>query len=129
MIVVAVLSIVMAIAIPSLTNARMAANEAKAISNLRTFSSVAEQYRVRFTRYAAALTDLSATGYIDASLASGTKGGYTYSYSSGPGSFSVAADPEVPGASGSRFFFVDQAGVIRFSTSGTATVTSPPVDG
>lgn len=129
MMVVAVLAIVIAFAIPSLINGRIAANEAKTISNLRTFSSLSEQYRFRFGRYASALPDLTASGLMDASLASGTKGGYIYTYSPSARSYTLTADPETPGASGKRYFYVDQRGVIRFSSTGTATGTSLPVDG
>lgn len=48
MLVIAVIAIIAAIAIPSLLNARMSANEASAISTMRTLVTVNEQYRTRF---------------------------------------------------------------------------------
>jgi prepilin-type N-terminal cleavage/methylation domain-containing protein len=101
MFVVAVIAIIVAIAIPSLMRSRTAANEASAISSLRTMTSMNERYNLRFGRYAGALTDLSNAGLIDQNLGGGTKAGYTFAYTGGTDTFSCAADPEIPGTSGS----------------------------
>ena len=128
MIVVAIIAIIAAIAIPSLLSARKSANEASCISSLRTLTTVNEQYRTRFQTYAGALGDLNSEGYIDSVLASGTKSGYTFAYAGAANTGSCTADPETAGTTGDRYFFVDQSGVIRFSSTGTATSTSAPID-
>ena len=128
MIVVAIIAIIAAIAIPSLLNARKAGNEASGISSLRTLTTVNEQYRTRFQAYAAALTKLSAEDYIDSVLGSGSKSGYSFTYAGGTNTWTCAADPSTPGTTGDRYFFVDQTGVIRFSSSATATAADPPID-
>ncbi len=69
MIVVSIIAIIAAIAIPSLLAARISGNEASAISSMRTLSTVQEQYRTRFGAYSASLTNLGNAGYIDSVLA------------------------------------------------------------
>ena len=128
MIVVAIIAIIAAIAIPSLLNARKAGNEASAISSLRTLTTVNEQYRTRFQAYAGALTNLSAENYIDSVLGAGSKSGYAFTYAGGTNTWNCSADPQTAGTTGDRYFFVDQTGVIRFSSTGTATSASAPID-
>jgi prepilin-type N-terminal cleavage/methylation domain-containing protein len=127
-IVVAVTAIMAAMAIPNLLNARTATNESATISNLRTLHSVNEQYSVRFRRYASSLSDLQAAGYADGNLTAGAKQGYTFTYTGTPYTFACTADPSDPGQSGRRYFFLDHTGVVRFSSTGTATSADQPVD-
>ena len=128
MIVVAIIAIIAAIAIPSLLNARKAGNEASAISSLRTLTTVNEQYRTRFQSYSTNLANLQTENYIDNVLGSGTKSGYTFTYAGGVNTWTCTADPTTKGTTGDRFFFVDQSGVIRFSSTGTASATSSAID-
>ena len=127
MIVVAVLAIIASLAIPALLNSRMAANEASSIASLRTISTLNERYRVRFSAYAGSLNNLTTSGFIDSNLGSGLKSGYTYQYTGGSSTFSCSSGPETPGQSGRRYFFVDTTGVIRFSTTGTASSANSPI--
>ena len=120
MLVVAVISIIMAIAIPSFLNARMSANEASAISTMKAVVTVNEQYNVRFGSYASSMSNLRSEGYLDSSVADPTKAGYTFSYGSTGMTFTFNGDPSSPGQSGTRYFFADESGVIRFSRIGTA---------
>jgi prepilin-type N-terminal cleavage/methylation domain-containing protein len=128
MIVVAVIAVVVAIAVPSVVNARKSGNEASAVSSLRTLTTVVETYRSRFRSYPASLGDLLSANYIDDALGSGTKAGYAFSFTGTTNTWSCAADPVTPGITGERYFFVNQTGVIRFSSTGTATSTSTPID-
>ena len=130
MIVVSIIAIIAAIAIPSLLAARISGNEASAISSLRTLSTVQEQYRTRFGQYSSSLGDLNTAGYVDNVLGTGTKSGYNFTGMSATGNtaWSVNADPSTPGTTGERGFFVDQTGVIRFVTSGSAGPGSTPID-
>ena len=128
MIVVAIIAIIAAIAIPSLLNARKAGNEASAISSLRTLTTVNEQYRTRFGDYSSGLAALSTEGYIDSVLGAAKKSGYTFNYTGGKNIWNCDTVPTDAGTTGDRGFFVDQSGVIRFDSSGTATSTSPPID-
>ena len=128
MIVVAIIAIIAAIAIPSLLNARKAGNEASAISSLRTLTTVNEQYRTRFGAYAGTLANLTAEGYIDSVLGNKSKSGYSFTYTGGVNTWSCDTAPHVFKTTGDRYFFVDSSGVIRFSSTGTATSASAPID-
>ena len=141
MIVVAIIAIISAIAIPSLLSARISGNEASAVSSLRTLSTVSEQYRSRFGEYPGAtsadgLGDLSNPAltpapYVDSQLGAGLKSGFTFTYNGAVNTWDCTSDPSNANV-GVRSFFADQSGVIRveadFATNGSATVASPAID-
>ena len=131
MIVVSIIAIIAAIAIPSLLNARKAGNEASCISSLRTLTTCNEQYRTRFASttvgYADVLTNLQGAGYIDSVLGAGTKSGYTFTYAGTRTTWTCTATPVTAGTTGDRQFFANETGVIR-SDPTAATVTSAPID-
>lgn len=146
LIVVAIILIIMAIAIPDLLNSRMSANEASAVQSVRTIQTALTSYATSYPNigYPAQLTDLSTSGaipclatatqacLIDGTLANGTKSGYIFTYvqdatytpSTG---YSIHADPIGRGKTGRRSFFTDQPGVIRFNTAAAATVVDPTI--
>jgi len=127
MIVVAIISLLAAIAIPNLLRARHNANEAAAIAALRTISTACESYRSAQTptTYPANLAALSSATppYIDSSLggatgASSAKQGYYYTYALvNANQFTCTATPAVSGTTGTRIFFVDESGVIRLNSA------------
>ena len=63
----------------------------------------------------------------DALLGAGAKAGFQFTYVANAYSWTCSADPQIPGTTGDRYFFVDQSGVIRFSTTATATVADTPL--
>lgn len=130
MIVVAIISLLAAIAIPNLLRARHNANEAAAIAALRTISTACESFRAAQTppMYPASLGALSTATprYIDEILAAATaessaKQGYYYTYArdtSNPANkYTCTATPAVSGTTGTRVFFVDETGVIRINNA------------
>ena len=125
MIVVAVIAVVASIAIPSLQAARKSANETRAISFLRTASTVNEQYRTRYQTYPVSELDLFASGLM--APGQGPKG-YVLSFTTTPFDWALRADPEQPGLTGDRYFYIDATGVIRFSTTAPALPTDTPLD-
>ncbi len=130
LIVVAIIGIIAAIAIPNFTTSRMAANEASAISSLRTVSSAQLTYSSTFGNgaFADSLGTLQTANLIDNALGSGTKSGYTFTMAvPGAEEFNVTADPVTIGTTGQRGFYVDQTGVLRVSPDGTATASSDPL--
>jgi type IV pilus assembly protein PilA len=149
MIVVAIIAIIAAIAIPSLLRSRMAANEAAALGSLRQITTGQVSYQAAVYEdangdglgdYAGDLNDLAsppgpgdAEGFIDEVLAGGEKQGYSFTLAAVAGgaavppSFTVNADPQVAGTTGIRQFFVNQSGVIRFNIGGPASADDPPV--
>lgn len=140
MIVVAIIAIIAAIAIPNLLRSRMTANEGSAISGLRTISSAEFQYQAAGLEPMPSgmgaygdLTELVGTNppFLDPVLGAGSKQGYAFVAApvdtDGAPTFTANADPLVMGSSGTRGFFVDESGVIRFEQNNSADSTSPPV--
>jgi type IV pilus assembly protein PilA len=150
LIVVAVILVIAAIAIPNLMRSRMAANEASAVASLRSINTSQIVYQNTYgPSFATKLVDLSDGGVasncspsvtptatasclVDSALTTGTKSGYTFLYtpvSVGPTvtSYSVNADPITSGSSGQRHFFTDESNLIRVNPSASATNTDPPL--
>ncbi len=123
MIVVAIIVLLAAIAIPNLLRARLNANEATAIATMRTLSTAMESYRAAQTppSYPANLSILntSTPPYIDSALATGNKSGYTFTLSAGTNTYTVTGTPQSVNVTGSRSFFVDSSGVVRVGTNST----------
>ena len=141
LIVVAIILIIAAIAIPNLLRSRMAANEASAVGSLRTINTACVTYSTNYPSvgYPATLAAMgpaasatsAAADLMDSVLSSGTKSGYVFTFTAGTGTpstgYSVTADPVSRGTSGQRGFFTDQSGVIRYDPTTTATSTSSPL--
>ena len=122
MIVVAIIALLAAIAIPNLLRARLNANESAAISALRTVSTACESYRAAQTppAYPASLAILSGATppYIDATLGGTVKQGYTFNYApNGANQYTCTAVPVTANVTGSRTFFVDESGVIKLNNA------------
>jgi type IV pilus assembly protein PilA len=130
LIVVAIIGIIAAIAIPNLLSAKKSANEGSAISNLRTLGTCEAQYQNTYGVYIDK-AGLLAAGLIDEKLAGATgKQGYSYTYSStdnGQFNFAFNANP-LSASTGTRYFYIDQTGVIRWATGAAASSTSDPID-
>jgi len=153
------LLIVAAIAIPNLLRARMAANEASAVGSLRTINTATITYAATYGNgFAPDLKTLDGSGsadcnhaqLIDATLASGQKAGYEFTYllnvadageqkltqqasangctTPGASAYEVHADPITQGTTGQRSFYTDQSGIIRWNASGSATADSTPLE-
>ena len=157
LIVVAIIGIIAAIAVPGLLRARMSGNEASAIGSLRAINSGQAAYSSSCATgaYAVTLTDLvtppsgSNQGFISPDLKSNgvTKSGYNVtmakdgasgtvdmatatcnaSVGTPASSYWAKADPLTPGGSGTRYFATDTRGTIFQSTA--ATLPNPIVAG
>lgn len=132
LIVVAIILIISAIAIPNLMKAKISANEAAAASCIHAINTAEIAYSSAFPTigYSASLSDLGPTGggYIDSTLASGTKSGYNYLYlqdtSTTPSlAYTLNVDPISPGVSGQRHFYSDENNVTRYNLTTTASST------
>jgi len=150
LIVVAIILIIAAIAIPNLLRARMAANEASAVGSIRTINTAAISYDATYGNgYPPSLTAIGITGttvgctnaeLIDTVLTSGTKSGYSFAWQTGvtaltsaatgcgsPGysdGYVVTAQPVTTGTTGQRSFCSDATGVIRYNPTGTKATAS-----
>ncbi|TET36326.1 MAG: hypothetical protein E3J72_08795 [Planctomycetota bacterium] len=107
---------------------RRAGREAAVIASLRTISSTQEQYRARYGTYGT-LDELSTANFIDPILGSGKKSGYDIRIWAYENEWTCTAVPQTTGETGTRGFYVDHSGVIRFTTDGSEpTQNSPALD-
>ncbi len=146
LIVVAIILVIAAIAIPNFLRSRMAANHAAAVQSLRTVNSAEVTYSSTYGgSFSSTLPQLGppASGnppsaatadLIDGVLASGLKGSYSFTYSptmqdsSGNyNGYNLNANPVTPGTSGIIYYFSDQTYVIRQNSSAVAGPSDSPI--
>jgi prepilin-type N-terminal cleavage/methylation domain-containing protein len=145
LIVVAIILIIAAIAIPNLLRSRIAANQASAIGSLRIINTAEVTYSSTFGQgFTSTLAQLgppasgpvtaAAAGLLDSVLASGSKSGYSFTYAPGLADprgiyngYTVNGNPTVVGQTGTAYYFTDQTHVIRGDTAGVASAASSPV--
>jgi len=154
LIVVAIILIIAAIAIPNLLRSRMAANEASAVGSIRTVNTAAISYNSSYGNgFPSLLTEIGTTGtaavscnnaeYLDPLLTLGTKSGYTFTLTAGisvvpaasvpagcttagyTDGYVIQAAPTTLGTTGQRGFCSDATGVIRYNPTGTTTKATP----
>jgi len=144
LIVVAIILIIAAIAIPNLLRSRIAANEASAVGSLRTINTAEVTYQSTYPDkgFTCSLAYLGGTtggtyssaGMIDSVLSGGTKSGYTFvltncetaTNSTINVTYESRGAPVSPGQTGQRYFCSDQSGVIRYSASTTCQISNSP---
>jgi type IV pilus assembly protein PilA len=133
LIVVAIILIIAAIAIPNLLRARRSANEGSATASMRAIGNGEMIYNSSNGAFGT-LAQLSADNVIDNVLGSGTKSGYLFSATPSATSpalqFTATGTPQVStGATqtGARFFFMDESQVVRFNLGGAATSGSTAI--
>jgi len=156
LIVVAIILIIAAIAIPNLLRAKMAANESSAVGSIRTINTAEVSYATNYASlgYSASLANLGGTAVtcatatgassataclIDDTLAGATaagvaKSGYFFTYvTTAPGSGTIVSAytnngaPANPGVTGQAYFFSDQSGVIRKGDNSAASLASSAI--
>jgi type IV pilus assembly protein PilA len=152
LVVVAIILIISAIAIPKLLQAREAANESGAVGDLRALLNAEATYNAKYGAMASTMAEMTGTAtpvgcsganVLDVTQFGGSAiqlSGYNFSFtspvspdvtltnSSGcvvANSFQAVATPISP-YTGTHGFFIDDSGVIRYSKDGSPpTVTSP----
>ena len=141
LIVVAIILIIAAIAIPNLLKSRMAANESSAVGSVRTLNTAQVTYQTGCpaTGFAGAIISLNTgggclagVGIIDNVLSTGTKSGYTFVIVS-PGTtggaagttYDTNAAPVTLNVTGVRYFYSNESGVIRYASGAAADANSP----
>jgi prepilin-type N-terminal cleavage/methylation domain-containing protein len=130
LIVVAIIGIIAAIAIPNLLASKRAANEGSAIASLRTLTGAEATYQsTKGAGEYGSLTDMQTEGLVDSVLGAGTKSGYAYtvaalpSSTTAPARFNASCVPQAAtgiGATGTRSFYTNESGVIYFLAGATA---------
>jgi type IV pilus assembly protein PilA len=139
LIVVAILLIIAAIAIPNLLRSKMAANEASAVGSIRTINTAQVTYSSTYGTGYTTLGQLSTPAggcagataalscLIDSNLGGGTKSGYNFTSVAAGGAglvtnpfttFNTSANPVVIDQTGHNSFCADESGVIRRNTAG-----------
>ncbi len=116
MIVLAIIAIILAFAIPSLMSSRKSANETAAIGNLRTLHSIQLQYRLQHGQYARSAPQLESSGLL--TIPTGPIGmieaqGYRVAIVAPNGTWWAVAFPLEPGITGDRRFIIGEAGSVR----------------
>jgi type IV pilus assembly protein PilA len=140
LLVVAVILIISAIAVPNFLRSRLRANEASAVASLRVINIAAATYSITYPDlgFPAQLTALGGANpcsasstqscLIDDALAQGAKGGYSFVWT-GDGalpsiSFQVTGTPQTVGSSGQNMYCSDQTGVVHYDSSGSGCTTA-----
>jgi len=155
LIVVAIIGIIAAIAVPGLLRARMSGNETSAIGSLRATHSGQTNFHANcgMGNYADSFVTLATAptaggdAFISPDLATdpAIKSGYTMTLTPGVATapadvcnggttadgYSVSGDPVGAGSTGTRYFFINTSGSIYFDTTATiaAVATGPPASG
>jgi type IV pilus assembly protein PilA len=153
LIVVAIILIIAAIAIPNLLRSKMAANESSSVGSLRTINTAEVTYAAAYpdTGYSADMPSLGGDPatcattatvaqacLVDNTLALSTAAAtahsgyfFTYALNGAAGGINTAytllASPANAGTTGQRFFFTDESGVIRYGLTGAADTTSSAI--
>jgi prepilin-type N-terminal cleavage/methylation domain-containing protein len=135
LIVVAIILIIAAIAIPNMLRARISANEASAVASLRTISTAETTYASTYPTvgYTCSLSELgpptgggalSSTGarILDDVLSTSRKAGYTFGLQDCAGTpkanYTSTAAPDNVGGTGQRSFCSATPGVITYAPDG-----------
>jgi type IV pilus assembly protein PilA len=147
LIVVAIILVILAIAIPNFLRSRIAANQASTIESLRVITTGEVTYSTTYgTGYSTSLaylgqpasgqgTSSTAAGLLDSLLASGVKSGYAFVYTASEynattntwNAYSLQANPTNYGQTGSVYYYTDQSGVIHGNSTYTASSTDSAV--
>jgi len=143
LLVVAIILIIAAIAIPSFMRARMRANEANAVASLHVIHTAAVTYTTTYpdVGYPANLASMGGANPCTASstqacllddlLSQGIKDGYSYVWTSDgltPSvGFTLTATPQSVGNSGQNMYCTDQSGIIFYDTSGSGCTNTSQV--
>ncbi len=123
LIVIAIILIILAVAMPRLAKSRMYAQEMAAVQAIKTIHIAQTQYYSTYGKYAETLVALgpptsgaagpAASDLIQEDLATGEKQGYKFTLTATPGGYIINANPIAFGTSGSRTFYSDQSMTIR----------------
>ena len=126
MIVVGIIAIIAAIALPSLMRTRVSANEGAAIAALRAVMAAEVSYFAANHSYAGAFDDLTIATppFLDGTW-SGSRNGYRFTLAGDANTFSCNADPDSMFFSGTRGFFIDHTGIVRYAAGAPAGSADP----
>jgi type IV pilus assembly protein PilA len=141
LVVVAIILIIAAIAVPSFLRAKISANQASAVTSIHAISTSEIGYsssypQIGFSPSLAALgpgpgtcTPTTGACFIDSQLASGDKAGYQFTYL-GDGAtpstgYTLNADPIAYGLTGQTGYFSDETDTIHYNPTAAAGPADP----
>jgi type IV pilus assembly protein PilA len=139
LIVVTIILIIAAFAIPRFTGATIPAHEASAIASIKAINEsemifASSHPDIGFSPDLATLgasTQSGGAAVIDSNLAAGRKSGYSFTYTPGEKvngairSYTVTAVPDQVGTTGTRRFYSDETGDVHYNGAGPADASSP----
>ena len=127
LIVVVILGVIMAIAVPGLRRAKQNAQMGSAIQSLRTLTTAQFLYE-RKNKVYGTLAQLVPEGTIDNALGTGSKSEYTFvmTLNATATKFSITAAPQTDLAH-MDYFYTDESSIIRFVRGAPADINSPPI--
>lgn len=131
LIVIAIIGIIAAIAVPNLLASRRAANEASAIAALRIISSAQVTYRTIYGSgdFAASGPDLATAMLIDNIIgapAPASKSGYNFTITGAADEYEIKAEPVSFGSTGTRSFYTNEIGIIHYTQAAAAGTRAAP---
>jgi prepilin-type N-terminal cleavage/methylation domain-containing protein len=127
LVVVVIIGLIAAIAVPNLKRARQQACSGSAVQSMRTITTAELLYQRTYKIYGT-LADLAPEGTLDANLSSGFKSTYQFDIAldADPLKFKANATPTTdPPAM--NYYFVDETTVIRFNFGAPADASSDPI--
>lgn len=128
LIVVAIIGIVAAIAVPHFLNSRQAAHNASAFNSLRLIHTAEITYRMRNPQYGD-LAALRATNALtDPLIASGARSNYTFVVNPATLSANFYEVSAAPSVAPWKYYYMDVSGVIRWETGSAANASSLPLN-
>lgn len=109
-----IVGLIAAIAIPNFLRAKISANEALAKSTIKVLSTAADTYRVSNNQYPTSIYDLTTSNppYVTTNYCDQTISGYSYSCTFGKEGYVFTASPEQEGTTGTKIFTIDPQGDI-----------------
>lgn len=138
LLVVTILGILSAIAVPNLLRSKQAAHEANALRYVKTWLPGQELYKRAHGHYADSDEILVTERFINKGLQGGVADDTAYVYSIDSDTTNSDGTPNITTWFGTarrrtafnkiRSYYIDQTGLIKSSYSGTATVLDTPVD-
>ena len=127
LVVVAIIGLVAALAVPNLRRARQQALSSSAIQSMRTITTAEALYERKYRKYAV-MADLSPEGTLDSHLATGMKSYYRFDVllATDEVHYTVNATPLLD-VTEMNHYFTDESAVIRFNYGAAADATSDPI--
>ena len=131
MIVVEIIAILAAIAVPNYMRTRIQANEASAVASLRVILDAETNYNTQHYEYATDISDLTSAvpPFLEGGEWTAARNGYRFRVEGDGVSFAAYATPEEWNVTGWNGFRIDVSAAIRYQQGAEPDETSPTISG